>query len=176
MDNFYGPLSVRIYITPYLKWEKLGAGRGVTRKERGIPLCCPSPDYRRFVNLVFHTLINGMTGFFPWEFDRLCFSKGSRSDSKQIVYFYSVINDSLTNSADVHSAPSWRHKWSDFEHRPWCLAIVVPTPPVRQWSSSLRGGWGQCVIAVPRGVMLCGRSSLSFSSPFFLQQDAEDSV
>ena len=53
MDNFYGPLSVRIYITPYLNWEKLGAGRGVTRKERGIPLCSPSPDYRRFVNLVY---------------------------------------------------------------------------------------------------------------------------
>ena len=53
MDNFYGPLSVRIYMTPYLNWEKLGGGRGVTRKERGITLCCPSPDYRRFVNLVY---------------------------------------------------------------------------------------------------------------------------
>jgi len=45
-------------MTPYLNWEKLGGGRGVTRKERGIP-----PDYRRFVNLM-NTLISGMRLFF----------------------------------------------------------------------------------------------------------------
>ena len=46
MDNFYGTLSVRITeftvnvlrpMTPYLNWEELGEGRGVIRKERGLP-------------------------------------------------------------------------------------------------------------------------------------------
>ena len=66
MDNFSGPLSVRITeltvnimrpMTPYLNWEKLGGGMGITRKERGLPLCFPSPDYRRLVNMYeFHIL------------------------------------------------------------------------------------------------------------------------
>ena len=68
MDNFYGPLSVRItgfdckynetYDTIFeLNWEKLGGGMGITRKERGLPLCFPSPDYRRLVNMYeFHIL------------------------------------------------------------------------------------------------------------------------
>ena len=43
MDNFSGPLSVRITeltvnimrpMTPYLNWEKLGGGRVITKKER----------------------------------------------------------------------------------------------------------------------------------------------
>ena len=64
MDNFYGPLSVRItgfdcnetYDTIF-ELGKIGGGRGVTRKERGLLLCCPSPDYRRFVNMYeFHSL------------------------------------------------------------------------------------------------------------------------
>lgn len=37
-----------------------------------------------------------------------------------------VLNGSFLR--DVHSTPSW-HKWSDFEHRPWCLAIPARTPP-----------------------------------------------
>ena len=62
MDNFYGPLrglTVNIMrpMTPYLSWEKLGGGMGITRKERGLPLCFPSPDYRRLVNMYeFHIL------------------------------------------------------------------------------------------------------------------------
>ena len=66
MDNFSGPLSVRITeltvnimrpMTPYLNWEKLGGGMSITRKERGLPLCFPSPDYRRLVNMYeFHIL------------------------------------------------------------------------------------------------------------------------
>ena len=77
MDNFYGPLStVRIYITPYLNWEKLGGGRGVTRKERGIPLCCPSPDYRRFVNLVYeYSYQRNETVFFPENSTDFVFQK-----------------------------------------------------------------------------------------------------
>ena len=44
-------------MTPYLNWEKLGGGMGITRKERGLPLCFPSPDYRRLVNMYeFHIL------------------------------------------------------------------------------------------------------------------------
>ena len=46
----------------------------------------------------------------------------------KIVYFYGVINEYSVRSRDVHSTPS-RHKWSDFEYGPWCLAIVVHTPP-----------------------------------------------
>ena len=43
MDNFSGPLSVRITelnvnimrpMTPYLNWEKLEGGRVITKKER----------------------------------------------------------------------------------------------------------------------------------------------
>ena len=61
MDNFYGPLSVCITeltvsmmrpMTPYLNYKI-----GVRRKERGLKLCCPSPDYRRLVNMYeFHIL------------------------------------------------------------------------------------------------------------------------
>ena len=76
MDNFYGPLSVRIYITPYLNWEKLGGGRGVTRKERGIPLCCPSPDFKRFVNLVYeYSYQRNETVFFPLRIGQTLFFK-----------------------------------------------------------------------------------------------------
>ena len=67
MDNFDGPLSVRITrfkynhimrpMTPYLNWEKLGEWRGVTREENGLPLSCPRTDYRRLVNMYkFHIL------------------------------------------------------------------------------------------------------------------------
>ena len=65
MDNFYGTLSVSItwfdckYNEAYdtiLELEKIG-GRGITRKERGLPLCCPSPDYRRLVNIYLKKLI-----------------------------------------------------------------------------------------------------------------------
>ena len=73
-----------------------------------------------------NTLINGRDCFFPWEFDRICFLKASGRD--KIVHFYSAINENSLHSRDVYSTPSW-HKWSDFEYRPWCLAIVVRTPP-----------------------------------------------
>ena len=46
----------------------------------------------------------------------------------KIVYVYSAINEYSLRSRDVHSTPSW-HKWSDFEYRPWRLAIIVRTPP-----------------------------------------------
>ena len=50
-----------------------------------------------------------------------------------ILYFCSVVNEYSLRSRDVHSTPSW-HRRSDFEYRPWCLAIVVRTPPVPfQW-------------------------------------------
>ena len=66
MNNFMVPsvsvqqgLTVNIMraMTPYLNWEKLGGGMGITRKERGLSLCFPSPDYRRLVNMYeFHIL------------------------------------------------------------------------------------------------------------------------
>ena len=43
MDNFYGPLSVRIYITPYLNWEKLGGREGRYKKGKGYPTMLPQP-------------------------------------------------------------------------------------------------------------------------------------
>ena len=84
MDNFYGPLSVRIYITPYLNWEKLGAGRGVTRKERGIPLCCPSPDYRRFVNLVYEYTYQRNDWFFSLRIRQTLFFKRFQKRFKRV--------------------------------------------------------------------------------------------
>ena len=46
----------------------------------------------------------------------------------KIVYIYSVVTEYSLRGRDVHSTPSstpsW-HKWSDFEYRPWCLAIIV---------------------------------------------------
>ena len=71
-----------------------------------------------------NTLIKRMRLFFPWELDRLSFSRASGRDSKQ----NQAIKQYSLRSRDVHSTPS-RHKWSDFEYRPWCLAIVVRTPP-----------------------------------------------
>ena len=66
MDDFYGPLSGRItgfdckYNETYdtiFELGKLGGGRVITKKERGLPLCCLSPDYRGFVNMYeFHIL------------------------------------------------------------------------------------------------------------------------
>ena len=88
-----------------------------------------------------HTTIHSSTewdGFFPWEFDRLCFSKASGRDSKQIVYFYSVIDEYLLRSRGLYSTPSW-HKWSDFEYRPWCLAIIVRTlPGLSEWNRRIK--------------------------------------
>ena len=50
-------VNIKRPIIPYLNWEKMGGGRGITRKERGLLLCCPSPDYRKFVNMYeFHIL------------------------------------------------------------------------------------------------------------------------
>ena len=67
---------------------------------------------------------------FPWELDKLDFLfQGLPEDiQSKIVYIYSVINEYSLRSRDVYSTPSW-HKWSDFEYCPWCLAIVVRTPP-----------------------------------------------
>ena len=46
-----------IFFIQIICWEKLGEGRGVTREERGLPLSCPSTDYRRLVNMYkFHIL------------------------------------------------------------------------------------------------------------------------
>ena len=66
MDNFCGPLSVRItgseckYNETYntiFESGKIGGREGHYKKERGLPLCCLSPDYRRFVNMYeFHIL------------------------------------------------------------------------------------------------------------------------
>ena len=46
-----------IFFIQIICWEKLREGRGVTREERGLPLSCPSTDYRRLVNMYkFHIL------------------------------------------------------------------------------------------------------------------------
>ena len=74
-----------------------------------------------------NTLIKGMRLFFPWELDRLFFQELPEEIQSKIVNIYGVINEYSLRSRDVHFTPSW-HKWSDFEC-PWCLAIVVRTPP-----------------------------------------------
>ena len=59
---------------------------------------------------------------------RQTFQELPKEIQNKIVYIHSGINEYSLRSRDVHSAPSW-HKRSDFEYRPWCLAIVVRTPP-----------------------------------------------
>ena len=66
--------------------------------------------------------------FFPENWTDFLFQELPEEIQSKIVYIYSVINEYSLRSRDVHSTPSW-HKWSDFEYRPWCLAIVVRTPP-----------------------------------------------
>ena len=66
--------------------------------------------------------------FFPENWTDFLFQGLPEDIQSKIVYIYSVINEYSLRSRDVHSTPSW-HKWSDFEYRPWCLAIVVRTPP-----------------------------------------------
>ena len=66
MDNFYSQLSVRITWFDYkynetydttLELEKIGGREGHYKKGRGLPLCSPSPDYRRLVKMYeFHIL------------------------------------------------------------------------------------------------------------------------
>ena len=75
-----------------------------------------------------NTLINGMRLFFPENWTDFLFQELPEEIQSKIVYIYSVINEYSLRSRDVHSTPSW-HKWSGFEYRPWCLAIVVRTPP-----------------------------------------------
>ena len=66
--------------------------------------------------------------FFPENWTDFLFQELPEEIQSKIVYIHSVINEYSLRSRDVHSTPSW-HKWSDFEYRPWCLAIVVRTPP-----------------------------------------------
>ena len=71
--------------------------------------------------------------FFPENWTDFLFQELPEEIQSKIVYIYSVINEYSLRSRDVHSTPSW-HKRSDFEYRPWCLAIIVRTPPVPfQW-------------------------------------------
>ena len=72
--------------------------------------------------------------FFPENWTDFLFQELPEEIQSKIVYICSVINEYSLHSRDVHSTPSW-HKWSDFEFRPWCLAIVVRTPP--GWSFSV---------------------------------------
>ena len=66
--------------------------------------------------------------FFPEKRTNFLFQELPEEIQNKIVYVYSEINEYSLRSRDVHSTPSW-HKWSDFEYSPWCLAIVVHTPP-----------------------------------------------
>ena len=64
---------------------------------------------------------------FFWEFDRLFFLKVSGRESKQSRLFSTgYLTNTLIHSTFemfTPSTPSW-HKWSDSEHRPWCLVIL----------------------------------------------------
>ena len=90
-----------------------------------VPLSTSCTDFT--VNSKF-SLINGMRLFFPEKRTNFLFQELPEEIQNKIVYVYSEINEYSLRSRDVHSTPSW-HKWSDFEYSPWCLAIVVHTPP-----------------------------------------------
>ena len=83
-------------------------------------------DYEQ--NTPQYTYARNETVFFPENWTDFVFQKLPEEIQSKIVYFCSVINEYSLHSRDVHSTPSW-HKWADFEYRPWCLAIVVCTPP-----------------------------------------------
>ena len=85
-----------------------------------------------------YTYQRNETVFFPENSTDFVFQKLPEEIQSKIVYFYSVINEYSLRSRDVHSTPSW-HKWSDFEYRPWCLPIVVRTPPGDEVT---RHAWG----------------------------------
>ena len=76
--------------------------------------------------------------FFPENWTDFLFQELPEEIQSKILYVSSVINEYSLRGRDVHSTPSW-HKWSDFEYRPWCLAIVVRKPPGRfQWKERLK--------------------------------------
>ena len=80
-----------------------------------------------------YTYQRNETVFFPENSTDFVFEKLPEEMQSKIVYFCSVLNEYSLRSRDVHSTPSW-HKWSDFEYGPWCLAIVVRTPPASKSS------------------------------------------
>ena len=71
-----------------------------------------------------YTYQRNETVFFPQNSTDFVSQKLLEEIQNKMVYFYSVINEYSLHSRDVHYTPSWP-KWSDFEYRPWCLAIVV---------------------------------------------------
>ena len=79
-------------------------------------------DYEQ--NTLEYTYQRTETVFFPENLTDFVFQKLSEEIQSKIVYFCSVINEYSLRNQDVHSTLSW-HEWSDFEYRPWCLAIVV---------------------------------------------------
>ena len=83
-------------------------------------------DYEQ--NTLEYTYQRNETVFFPENSTDFASQKLPEEIQSKIVYFCSVINEYSLRSRDVHSTPSW-HKWSDFEYRLWCLAMVVRTPP-----------------------------------------------
>ena len=88
-----------------------------------------------------HTIIHSSTEwvcFFSENSTDFVFQKLSGEIQSKIVYFYSVIDEYSPRSRGVYSTPSW-HKCSDFEYRPWCLSIVVRTPPgLSVWNRRLK--------------------------------------
>ena len=58
LTGFDGKIyNIMIETHDTIKLGKIGGGgRGITRKERGLLLCCPSPDYRRLNMYEFHIL------------------------------------------------------------------------------------------------------------------------
>ena len=82
-------------------------------------------DYEQ--NTPEYTYQRNETVFSPENWTDFLFQGLPEDIQSKIVYTYGVINEYSLRSRDVHSTPSW-HKWSDFEYRPWCFAIVVRTP------------------------------------------------
>ena len=72
------------------------------------------------------TLINGMRPFFLRIRQTLCLkSLRNRIKAKSLISTGYLTNTLIHSTFEMFtpSTPSW-HKWSDSEHRPWCLVIL----------------------------------------------------
>ena len=81
-----------------------------------------TPEYTYQLNETVFSLRIGQTFFFK--------SFRKRFKAKSYTSTALLTNTVFTPQSRCTLTPSW-HKWSDFEYRPWCLAIVVRTPPAR---------------------------------------------
>ena len=87
---------------------------------------CPSDASRIRVGYEQNTLINGMRLFFL-RIRQTLFLKSFRKTikAKSFISTAYLTNTLIHSTVEMFTPPTppW-HKWSDPEHRPWCLAIL----------------------------------------------------